>query len=84
MIHIGLDRRIIAVNIINDPVLDRPFKKIELTNGGFHGFLVVVGDRDTLPSAEGVETAFTVGLEFELVIVVHLESVGFRRVSLIG
>jgi len=84
MIHISLDGRVIAVDVINDSVLDRPFKKVELTDRGFHGFLVVVGDRDTLPSAEGVETAFTVGLEFELVIVVHLESVGFRRVSLVG
>jgi len=84
MIHISLDGRVIAVDVINDSVLDGPFKKIELTYGGFHGFLVVVGDRDTLPATEGIETAFTVGLEFELVIVVHLESVGFRRVSLIG
>jgi hypothetical protein len=69
---------------MDDSVLDRPFEKVELTNRGLHNLFVVVGDRDALPPAKRIESALRICLEFELVIVVDLETVRFGGFSGVG
>ena len=83
MIHIDFDRIVVFFNVIDDPVLNSPFEKVELANGGLHNFLVVVGDRNALPSTKGVEPTLRISLEFELVVVVYFESLTFFGISLV-
>ena len=58
LIHIAFNILIIVFNVVDDFVLNGPFKEIQLSNGGFHTIVVIVGDGDTLPSAKRVESAF--------------------------
>jgi hypothetical protein len=63
-----------CLDIIDDVVFDGPFEEIELANRGFHEIFFVIGDGNTLPATKRVESALGICFEFELVIIVDLES----------
>lgn len=72
-VHVLLNRLVVFLNILNDLVFQRPFEKIELTDGGLNAGPVLVWNTDSVPAAKRVETALAVSFEFELVIDVNLE-----------
>jgi len=78
MIHVLLDFLIMFLNVIHDTVLDGPFEEIQLSNGGFHVFFIVIWNLDAVPTTKRVETFLAIRLEFQFVIVIHLESRGAR------
>ena len=62
-VHVLLNRLVVFLNILNDLVFQRPFEKIELTDGGLNSGPILVWNTDSVPAAKRVETALTVSLE---------------------
>ena len=60
-------------NVLNNVILNCPFKKIKLPDGGLYRTTVLVWEINTVPSAKGVEPFFRIRFQFQLVIRIHLE-----------
>lgn len=80
-IHVSLDFFEILFDVIQNPVFNRPFEEIQLSDGGFHVLVFATRNRNTVPATERVEPLFRVGFQLQLVLVVHFEFNGFGDIS---
>ena len=63
-----------SLDIVQDTIFNRPLEKVELPDSSFDGTPRIVGDGDSIPAAKGVQTALTIGLQLQLVVVIDLEA----------
>jgi len=81
MIHVGLNVRVIRLDVFHNLVLDGPLEEIQLPDRSLHVFLMIVRYRYAVPTTKRIKPPFRIRFQFQFVLIVHFEANGVFAVA---